>query len=227
MCTLSRSLGLSFNCNQAQIHSTKARMTTPAQKCSLLYSTVSADALRFGCSPGPRHSVTVILIISFSIVYVIALVLLIKRKDFQPLKSRCVYLVFVSTLGNFLYFSSTLYNKILQNNMWQIWDNMSTYDHSTQQTDVALEVSCFFSNCSWWLFRAVWFVPYFFRSYRLKLIWGMQKTYIVYGSDDGEDGLREANLLLEKGLSDRHNRKVSSASSLSTRQRLQSVNDVN
>lgn len=48
-----------------------------------------------------------------SFVYVLALVLLVKRKDFQPLKSRSVSLIFVSTLGNFLYFSAMMYNKIL------------------------------------------------------------------------------------------------------------------
>ena len=57
-------------------------------------------------------------------VYIITLVLLIKRKDFQPLKSRSVSLIFVSTLGNFLYFSTMMYNKILQNNKWAIWNEI-------------------------------------------------------------------------------------------------------
>ena len=55
----------------------------------------------------------VFLISTMSFVYVLALVLLVKRKDFQPLKSRSVSLIFVSTLGNFLYFSAMMYNKIL------------------------------------------------------------------------------------------------------------------
>lgn len=55
----------------------------------------------------------VFLISTMSLVYVLALVLLVKRKDFQPLKSRSVSLIFVSTLGNFLYFSTMMYNKIL------------------------------------------------------------------------------------------------------------------
>ena len=54
-----------------------------------------------------------IIILSMSAVFLAALVLLVKRKDFQPLKSRCVSLIFVSTLGNFLFFSSMMYNKIL------------------------------------------------------------------------------------------------------------------
>ena len=119
------------------------------------------------------------LISGFTIVYLIALTLLIKRKDFQPLKSRSVSLIFASTLGNFLYFSALMYNKILQNNSWVVWDNIKsqTEEDFSQGTNVAIELSCFFSNTQWWLFRAVWFAPYIFRSYRLHLIWGMQKAY--------------------------------------------------
>lgn len=65
-----------------------------------------------------------IIIVIWTPIYVIALVLLIKRKEFQPLKSRCVPLIFVSTLGNFLYFSTLMYNKILQNNGWKIWNEI-------------------------------------------------------------------------------------------------------
>lgn len=124
-----------------------------------------------------------------SIVYVLALVLLVKRKDFQPLKSRCVSLIFVSTLGNFLYFSTLMYNKILQNNRWSIWDdieNKQTYDKGT---NVAIEISCCFSNSQWWLFRTIWLVPYLFRSYRLHLIWGMQKIYYGDVEEDDEEDL--------------------------------------
>lgn len=123
----------------------------------------------------------VVLITVCSIAYLISLALLIKRKDFQPLKSRSVSLIFVSTLGNFLYFSSMMYNKILQNNRWEIWSDLE-YTNPKKPT-VAIEMSCFFSNTQWWLFRAVWFVPYFFRSYRLNLIWGMQKSYYNQGRD--------------------------------------------
>lgn len=64
----------------------------------------------------------IVLLIGCSISYIIALTLLLKRKHFQPLKSQCVRLIFVSTLGNFMYFSSIMYNKILQNNRWKFWD---------------------------------------------------------------------------------------------------------
>ena len=121
----------------------------------------------------------VILIVTMSLVYIIALVLLIKRKDFQPLKSRSVSLIFVSTLGNFLYFSTLMYNKILQNNRWNIWNDIGYKEKFDKSTQLAIELSCFFSNSQWWLFRTVWFVPYLFRCYRLHLIWGMQKIYYV------------------------------------------------
>lgn len=83
---------------------------------------------------------------SMSIVYLVALVLLLKRKDFQPLKSRSVSLIFVSTLGNFLFFSAIMYNKILSNNRWPIWDELENPDNISGATNAAVEVSCFFSN---------------------------------------------------------------------------------
>ena len=132
----------------------------------------------------------VFLISTTSVVYVLALVLLIKRKDFQPLKSRSVSLIFVSTLGNFLYFSAMMYNKILQNNRWEIWKDLKSEVTFNTTTRAAIELSCFFSNSSWWLFRTVWFVPYLFRCYRLHLIWGMQK---IYYKDDEENALEDSN----------------------------------
>ena len=128
----------------------------------------------------------VFLISIFSIVYILALVLLVKRKDFQPLKSRSVSLIFVSTLGNFLYFSSLMYNKILQNNKWNIWKDLKSQVSFDASTDTAIELSCFLSNSQWWLFRTVWFAPYLFRCYRLHLIWGMQKIYYKDDEDDDE-----------------------------------------
>ena len=70
--------------------------------------------------------VIVFLASTFTIAYLIALSLLVKRKDFQPLKSRSVSLIFASTLGNFLYFSALMYNKILQNNSWKVWDKIKS-----------------------------------------------------------------------------------------------------
>lgn len=103
------------------------------------------------------------------------------------MKSQSVRLIFVSTLGNFLYFSTLMYNKILQNNRWRIWTEIGQQeDDFDRATGIAIDLSCFFSNAQFWLFRYVWFFPYLFRSYRLHLIWGMQKTY--YDQDTNEFG---------------------------------------
>ena len=128
----------------------------------------------------------------FSIVYIIALVLLIKRKDYQPLKSRSVTLIFASTLGNFLFFSSLMYSKILQNNQWGIWNDIESEVKKDYGTGLkaAIEISCFFSNAQSWFFRPIWFIPYFFRSYRLHQIWGMQKIY--YGDEFTDDVVEES-----------------------------------
>jgi hypothetical protein len=58
-------------------------------------------------------------------VYIVALVLLSKRKDYQPLKSRSVNLIYVTTIGNLLYFVFILANKILSSNYWSVWLNMN------------------------------------------------------------------------------------------------------
>ena len=55
----------------------------------------------------------VVLLSVFTVVFIVTLILLVRRKDFQPLKSRSVRLIFISTLGNFLFFFAILLNKIL------------------------------------------------------------------------------------------------------------------
>jgi hypothetical protein len=50
--------------------------------------------------------------------YVFCLVMLLKRKDYQPLKSRSISLIFISTLGNTLFFGFFLVNKIDSSNYW-------------------------------------------------------------------------------------------------------------
>ena len=49
---------------------------------------------------------------------------MIKRRDYQPLKSRSVSLIFFSTIGNFCYFLCLMGNKILTNNYWHFWDDL-------------------------------------------------------------------------------------------------------
>ena len=91
-------------------------------------------------------------------------------------------LIFASILGNYLYFSSVLYNKILENNRWALWQELKDPGDRDLGTEIAIEASCFLSNAQFWLFRAIWLFPYVFRSVRLRLIWGMQREYLV--SDD-------------------------------------------
>jgi len=55
-------------------------------------------------------------------------------------------LIFVSTLGNYLYFSSLMYNKILENNQWPIWQDLKESENRQTKTKVAIEMSCFLSN---------------------------------------------------------------------------------
>ena len=100
-----------------------------------------------------------------------------------------------------------MFNKILSNNRWQIWDNLKEDDHQYYVgTNAAIEVSCFFSNSYQWLFRYIMFVPYIFRSIRLNLIWGMQKIY--YEHDDVQPEDENYNPLMQsfngrqKGLSE-------------------------
>ena len=128
----------------------------------------------------------VFLIGAGTILYMIALTLLVRRKDYQPLKSQCVGLIFASILGNYLYFSSVLYNKILENNRWALWQELKKPGERDLGTEIAIEASCFLSNAQFWLFRAIWLFPYVFRSVRLKLIWGMQREYLVSEDDAAE-----------------------------------------
>jgi hypothetical protein len=58
-------------------------------------------------------------------VFIISLVMLRKRKDFQPLKSRSVLLLTISTIGNFIYFTTLIVAKILDNNILPVWNNLT------------------------------------------------------------------------------------------------------
>ena len=95
-------------------------------------------------------------------------------------------LIFASILGNYLYFSSVLYNKILENNRWALWQELKDPGERDLGTEIAIEASCFVSNAQFWLFRAIWLFPYVFRSVRLRLIWGMQREYLVSDDDAAE-----------------------------------------
>jgi hypothetical protein len=77
-------------------------------------------------------------------VYLFSLVLLIKRRDFQPLKSRSVSLIYTSTLGNFLFFLFTMLNLIVSNNIWKMWVGLDQPNKSTS-LEVAIWMSCEFT----------------------------------------------------------------------------------
>ena len=134
----------------------------------------------------------VILLGVLSVIYILCLVLMVKRRDYQPLKSRSVSLIFFSTFGNFCYFLCLMMNKILTNNYWHFWDDLKhkpensqvtevlaastrmlgsgdlpPMPHYSTETDAAIKMSCFFSMAQWWLFRGMWFIPYLFRAFRL------------------------------------------------------------
>jgi len=57
-------------------------------------------------------------------VFIISLVMLRKRKDFQPLKSRSVMLLTISTIGNLIFFTMLLVTKIMENNILPVWVNL-------------------------------------------------------------------------------------------------------
>lgn len=78
-------------------------------------------------------------------VFTISLALLVKRKDFQPLKSRSVGLVFLSTLGNFLYFTFLMLNKIITNNYWGIWNGLNDDPGASTYPGTAIGAVCYFA----------------------------------------------------------------------------------
>lgn len=76
---------------------------------------------RSSCSSwtvSPPLIIVALLIVVLPLAYVFCLVMLLKRKDYQPLKSRSISLIFISTLGNTLFFGFFLVNKIDSNNYW-------------------------------------------------------------------------------------------------------------
>ena len=77
-------------------------------------------------------------------VYLFSLVLLIKRRDFQPLKSRSVSLIYTSTLGNFLFFLFTMLNLLISNNLWKLWSGLDSPNKSGA-LKLAIWMSCEFT----------------------------------------------------------------------------------
>lgn len=72
----------------------------------------------------------IILVIDFTllaiglVVFPITIVMMSKRKDFQPLKSMSMTLGVFSQVGNFLFFLCLIVGKILVNNYWPMWTDL-------------------------------------------------------------------------------------------------------
>lgn len=72
----------------------------------------------------------IILVVDFTLLAIglcafpITIVMMRKRKDFQPLKSMSNTLGILSQLGNFLFFICLLVSKIIVNNYWTMWDDL-------------------------------------------------------------------------------------------------------
>jgi len=105
--------------------------------------------------------------------YILALILLSKRKDFQPLKSRSASLIYVSTVGNLLYFVFLLTNKIVSSNYWNCW--LQLIDNSTGPWSNGfgkiIFASCELSQLQVWFCRPMIFFPYILRALRVRTIW--------------------------------------------------------
>ena len=115
--------------------------------------------------------IVIILLTVLPIAYGLALYLLVKRKDFQPLKSRSMSLILISTSGNALFLFLLLTNKIIDSNYWQEWQKLS--DPSLTSTDYSpglssmIYSSCEIAEMQMWFAQNVIFFPYLFRAIRL------------------------------------------------------------
>lgn len=128
--------------------------------------------------------------------FIISLVMLRKRKDFQPLKSRSVLLLTISTMGNFLFFTTLMLSKILDNNIWEIWtyleprpcpvpDDYVRIKDQNYELFVMIQSSCIMSYIQNWFARPVFFVPYYFRALRLYQIWNFSELFANKNSEVG------------------------------------------
>jgi len=129
----------------------------------------------------------------------VSLVLLSKRKDFQPLKSRSVSLIYVSTIGNFLYFVFLLTNKIISSNYWDYWLNLNQTQKS-EGLKSAIWISCEMSQLQVWFCRPMIFFPYVLRALRLRQIWVVHLSQMC--SEHGQASSKEPGtfFIKEKNL---------------------------
>ena len=133
-----------------------------------------------------------------TIIFALTLALLCKRKDFQPLKSTSVVLIWLSTLANCCCFVCIMLNKILSNNKWNFWENivnavapipsfsksqatLTGVPSASQYSfwvNLVIESTCFVDYLNWRFFRVIWLVPYLFRILKLYQIWNFHRVYM-------------------------------------------------
>jgi|LauGreDrversion4_2_1035121.scaffolds.fasta_scaffold755555_1 hypothetical protein len=99
-----------------------------------------------------------------------------KRKDFQPLKSRSTTLIFISTLGNAIYFTLFMSNKILVSNYWNVWLQLGRQNPLIPKKQ--LYTNCEMQLMITWLAKPMFLAPYFFRAFRLRQIWYVSERSI-------------------------------------------------
>ena len=121
--------------------------------------------------------------------YIVAIVLLWRRRHYQPLKSRSMPMLLLSTIGNCAFFSVVMGNKILSSNYWKVWYKLDGVRKRGEFSglNVAITTSCALSMLETWLCRPVWFIPYFFRSLRLYKIQGVQDKALRRRKDGDEE----------------------------------------
>ncbi len=130
-------------------------------------------------------------------VYFFSLVLLIKRRDFQPLKSRSVSLIYTSTLGNFIFFLFTMLNLLLSNNIWKMWLGLDL-PNKTTGLKVAIWMSCEFTQLSTWLAKPMIYVPYILRALRLLQIWNIHKAELMNEVCDDHNTRKPSTFLINE-----------------------------
>jgi hypothetical protein len=93
------------------------------------------------------------------------------RRHFQPLKSRSVFLIFVSTCGNMIFFILLIGNKINSSNYWDEWLNLQDDTKILKDYNIWLRgmiySSCLMSDLTTWFAQSMIFFPYIFRALRM------------------------------------------------------------
>ena len=120
------------------------------------------------------------IIIVFTMVLMIMIVL---RRELQPLKVKNWALILCSVFGCSLIIISNLGVKIIKNyttylNVWFIEHDKNPGDKSDDEyLRNVLDVTCMFKTCHSCIFTPLLILPYFFRAYKLSSIFIQQNKY--------------------------------------------------